>query len=69
MIALTVLISTLSKTIMAKRMIKKSELQQARRDALKEAGLIKLEVWPHKDDTKAIALIKALDKRHTVKKG
>ena len=41
---------------------------KARRDALKAAGLIKLEVWPHKDDTKAIALIKALDKRHTVQK-
>jgi hypothetical protein len=50
------------------RMIKKSELQQARRDALKAAGLIKLEVWLKSTNKAAIAQAKALDQRHTVKK-
>ena len=40
-------------------MIKKSELQKARRDALKAAGLIKLEVWLKSTNKAAIAQAKA----------
>ena len=42
---------------------------KARRDALKAAGLIKLEVWLKSTNKAAIAQVKALDQRHTVKKG
>ena len=41
---------------------------KARRDALKAAGLIKLEVWIKSTNKAAIAQVKALDQRHTVKK-
>ncbi len=50
-------------------MIKKSILVQRRKNALKAAGLIRLEVWLNSTNTAAIAQVKALDQRHTVKKG
>ena len=48
---------------------KKNLLDKARRDALKAAGLIKLEVWLKSTNHAAIAQVKGLDQRHTVKKG
>jgi hypothetical protein len=41
---------------------------KARRDALKEAGLIKLEVWIKSTNKAAIAQVKGLDQRHTIRK-
>ena len=42
---------------------------KARRDALKAAGLIKLEVWLESDNKPIIEHVKGFDLRHTVKKG
>ena len=42
---------------------------QRRKDALKAADLIRLEVWLKSTNKAAIAQVKALDQRHTVKKG
>ena len=41
---------------------------KARRDALKAAGLIKLEVWLKSTNHAAIAQVKGLDQRHTIRK-
>ena len=40
---------------------------QRRKEALKAADLIRLEVWLKSTDHAAIAQVKGLDQRHTVK--